>query len=63
MHRHDLTYKYRESDDYSGMSPPLYLSQDNFYHRLRVVSIKYLTTLHAQINFNLTQLTPMEFFY
>jgi hypothetical protein len=30
-HRLDLTYKHRESDDYIGMSPPLYISQSNFY--------------------------------
>ena len=27
----DSTYKHRGSDDYFGMSPPLYLSQNNFY--------------------------------
>jgi hypothetical protein len=46
----DSTYKYRGNDDYLGMSPPLYLSQDNFYHRLRVLSIKHIITFHAQIN-------------
>jgi hypothetical protein len=53
MHRHDSTYKYRESDDYFDMSPPLDISQNNFYYRLRVLSIKHIITFHAQINLNL----------
>jgi hypothetical protein len=31
VHRHDSTYKCSESDDYFVMSPPHYLSQNNFY--------------------------------
>jgi hypothetical protein len=58
----DSTYKYRGNDDYPGMSPPLYLSRDNFYHRLRVLSIKHVITFHAQINLNPTQVTPMDFY-
>jgi hypothetical protein len=56
------TYNYRESDDYLDMSPPHYLSQNNFYHRLSVLSIKHIITFHEQINLNLTLVTPMDLY-
>jgi hypothetical protein len=43
------------------MSPPVYINQNNFYYRLRVLIIKHIITFHAQINLNLTLVTPMDF--
>jgi hypothetical protein len=45
-----------------GMSSPLYISQNNFYYRLRVLSIKHTVTFHAQINLNLTLVTLIDFY-
>jgi hypothetical protein len=44
------------------MSSPLYISQNNFYYRLRVLSMKLIISFHAQINLNSTPVTPMDFY-